>query len=141
VKHKNYTERRDELNETVTDFLSRISFDSSYMPKVLDKIDEIWKERSREIESKKLTLQKEIESLEETKNSIIKNIEKFIDFPEILKAKNEELVSINQKLNALRNEKIDDGNQKSKEGFIEFTKNILKHVSNMLQEEKNEESV
>jgi len=37
---------------------------------------------------------------------ILKNIEKFIDFPEILKTKNEELISINQKLTSLKNKNL-----------------------------------
>lgn len=141
LKHKNYTERRDELNETMIDFLSRVTFNPMYMKKVLDKIDEIWGQRIHEIEREKISYQKEISDLEESKMLIVRNIEKFIDFPEILKTKNEELTNINQKLTSLKTQKPKYDNDRSKEDFIEFTKNILKHISKMLQEEKNEESV
>ncbi len=123
------------------DFLSRVTFNPMYMKKVLDKIDEIWGQRIHEIEREKISYQKEISDLEESKMLIVRNIEKFIDFPEILKTKNEELTNINQKLTSLKTQKPKYDNDRSKEDFIEFTKNILKHISKMLQEEKNEESV
>lgn len=141
LKHKNYTERRDEVNETMIDFLSRVSFSPLYMKKVLDEIDAIWNQRIHEIEREKLNYQKEIEILEESKMLILKNIEKFIEFPEILKTKNEELVNINQKLTSLKTQKPKHETNKNKYEFIEFSKNILKHISNMLQKEKSEESV
>ncbi len=123
------------------DFLSRVSFSPLYMKKVLDEIDAIWNQRIHEIEREKLNYQKEIEILEESKMLILKNIEKFIEFPEILKTKNEELVNINQKLTSLKTQKPKHETNKNKYEFIEFSKNILKHISNMLQKEKSEESV
>lgn len=140
-KHKNYTERRDEVNSTIISFLSHVSFNDTYMPKLLDAIDNLWNEKKHEIESKKHLNLDEVLRLEEAKQHITKNIEKFIEFPEILKEKNIELANINAKLNALKSEKFLDESEKEKQSFIEFTKNIFKHIGNTLEKGKTEESM
>ncbi len=141
IKHKNYTERRDELNETVINFLSHVSLNKDYMPKFLDKIDEVWNERKHEIERERANTKQEIGELEQARVGISANIEKFIDYPEILKTKNDELKEINRKIESLKSQRFVDETEKEKSAFIDFTQNILKHISNMLQEEKSIESV
>lgn len=111
------------------------------MPKFLDKIDEVWNERKHEIERERTNTQQEIEVLEQARISITANIEKFIDYPEILKTKNDELKEINRKIESLKSQRFVDETEKEKSAFIDFTKNILKHISNMLHEEKSIESV
>ena len=76
---------------------------------------------------------------EEAKTKLIRNIEKILDFPELLKAKNEELKGLNNKIESLKNNKISGECEKNQDDFLTFSKNIFKHINKLLQDEKSDE--
>ena len=64
-----------------------------------------------------------------------------MDFPEILKIKNDELREIAKKLSIMKDRKIMNEHDKSKEEILSLAKNVFKHLSKAIYEEKNEERI
>lgn len=140
-KHKTYTVRRDDLNETVIDFLSKIEYDKEVYILFKHIVEDVWNSEKSTLECQKQDQKQNIEKLEISKDTLLKNIEKFMDFPEILKAKNDELAKLSKQIQILKNTKIDNTHDKSKEDFLSFSKSIFTQTSKVLQQEKNEERV
>jgi DNA invertase Pin-like site-specific DNA recombinase len=138
-KHKTYTVRRDNMHETMSDFISRLKFDKKAFDLFKRVVAEVWNERKNEIKSEKKDHLEMLRKTEEAKTKLIRNIEKILDFPELLKAKNEELKGLNNKIESLKNSKISGECEKNQDDFLTFSKNIFKHINKLLQDEKSEE--
>ena len=141
IKHKNYTIRREELNETMQDFLSRMEYNYDVFSLFRRMVEEVWSEKSWEIESEVEDHKRAVLELEEKRETLIKNIDKVMDFPEILKIKNDELREITKKLSIMKDRKIMNEHDKSKEEILSLAKNVFKHLSKAIYEEKNEERI
>ncbi len=141
MKHKTYTVKRDVLNETVIDFLSNIEYDREVYELFRHVVADVWHNEKSDLVSKKEDQIRSIEKLEVSKATLLKNIEKFMEFPEILKAKNDELATISKQIQILKNTKIDTSHDKSQQDFLVFSKGIFTQTSRVLQQEQNEERV
>ena len=127
------------MHETMSDFISRLKFDKKAFDLFKRVVAEVWNERKNEIKSEKKDHLEMLRKTEEAKTKLIKNIEKILDFPELLKAKNEELKGLNNKIESLKNNKISGEYEKNQDDFLTFSKNIFKHINKLLQDEKSEE--
>jgi hypothetical protein len=123
------------------DFLSRIEYDYDVYSLFRRMVEEVWSEKSGEIESEEEDHKRAILELEEKKETLIRNIDKIMDFPEILKVKNEELKEIMKKLSTMKGRKILNEHDKSKEEILSLSKNVFKHLSEAIYNEKNEERI
>ena len=123
------------MHETMSDFISRLKFDKKAFDLFKRVVAEVWNERKNEIKSEKKDHLEMLRKTEEAKTKLIKNIEKILDFPELLKAKNEELKGLNNKIESLKNNKISGECEKNQDDFLTFSKNIFKHINKLLQDE------
>jgi site-specific DNA recombinase len=126
-KHKTYTVRRDNMHETMSDFISRLKFDKKAFDLFKRVVAEVWNERKNEIKSEKKDHLEMLRKTEEAKTKLIRNIEKILDFPELLKAKNEELKGLNNKIESLKNSKISGECEKIRMIFLPSQKHFQTH--------------
>jgi hypothetical protein len=136
-KHKNYWLRRDEINSFIIEYFSKLKFDKQSL-KYCDLIaEEIYKEREQEHIEKNKLIDKNITKLEDEKKVITENIHNIIAYPELLKAQNEKVEDIKQKIEQYRAEKVNNCEKLWLEKFKSYNRTILEHLDKLvLQRDK-----
>ncbi len=137
VKHKTYSIKKAEVNEYIEKFFASINIEDSILGLFKEISKEVYNERKSEISGDKELYIEKIKWLKKLKEKIIDNIEKLIDFPILLKAKNEELENIEKEVKDLKSKCNNIKENINLKDFQKYSINVIKHLDKLvLQKEK-----
>ena len=136
-KHKNYSLKQKEVNDKMLWIFKWIKINKDII-KLFEIIsEEVYNERKWEIKSNKELYEIKITWLLDLKKQILKNIDKVIDFPLMLKEKNLELENIIKEIKELENKCNNIELDINLKDFKKYSLNLIKHIEILaLQKEK-----
>jgi len=141
AKHKQYSLRRDEVNNTIVKTFSKINFDK----KALELIDiittKIYNDRKNENVEKASNIVSKIKELRIKQNTITSNISNLIKFPDLLEAQNNELQEIKIEINKLEIQQKERGEKFWLERFKNASNKILTHLDTLVLQKENPEII
>lgn len=136
-KHKNYYLRRDETNEYIVNLFSELKFDKNLIRLFNHISKEVFEDRKNiNIDDRKQVLQN-IKELESKKDLILTNIQKFINYPDLLEAQNQELLKIKEEINQLEIKKEKVWKTMWLKRFQDCSKKILEHLDKLVIQREN----
>jgi Resolvase, N terminal domain len=137
MKHKTYSLKRDIVHKKIKEVFWNIKINNDILI-LYDKIaKEIFETRKQELQEEKQNYNKQYQALEKKEIEIIGNINKIIDFPLILRAKNEELEVIKIEKIKLENKSKEIISTTSLDKFLYYSKQVITHLDKLaLQKEK-----
>ena len=139
VKHKTYTIKRDESHEKINTIFNSVKINDDVLKAYDVLLKEVYEERKQELRNDSENYDKSIKELEIQEKNIIANINKIIDFPELLESQNKELQNIkSEKLN-IELKRKNAWNMSSLSKYSHYGKLLLSHINKLaLQTDKPE---
>jgi len=139
VKHKNYSLRQKEVNKSIKELFTKCNINEDIIELFKIISEEVYKERKEELYNNKELYLEKIKWLKKSEIKIIENIDKVIDYPSLLKAKNKELEDIKSEIGRLKSKYNNIKEDININAFKKYSINIIKHIDKLvLQIEKPE---
>ena len=139
IKHKNYSLRRDEVNNEIINIFSNLNFNKDAL-KLINLITErVYKIRKNENIEKENNIHKKIISLKAEQDIITKNITNLLPYPDLLKSQNEKLQELKTDIKLFKIKEKKYSEKFWLERFKKYSNKILTHLDKLvLQKEKPE---
>jgi len=139
VKHPTYSIRQDEAHKTINNILKDLDIKADALMMYEELSKKIFQEKKIELKKYTKTYKEQLKELNKKEIEILDNIDKVIDYPQILEKKNKELEDIKTskyKLELKRNEK---DNTSSLDRFLYYSKQVITHIDKLaIQKEEPE---
>ena len=133
-KHSTYSLKRNEVHKTLQQVFTNTTFSSSTL-KLYDKIiAEVYNERISEHQDNIVDYKKHMKNLYVKEAKILSDIDKVIDYPHLLKAKNTELEEIKLEIKNLLWKTDELENPVSLEKFQYYCKKLIQHLDKLVEQ-------
>jgi len=131
MRHKTYSLKRANVHKKVEKVFWSIKINHHVLDLYEDIAKEVFEERKQELQEEKQDYAKSYKSLEKQEKEIIENIGKVIDFPILLKAKNDELEAIKSKKTKIENKSNEVTSTTSLDKFLYYSKQVITHLDKL----------
>lgn len=139
AKHPNYSIRQKEAHKTINDIFKEINIRDNAFNLYEELSKRIFNEKKTELKNNTKSYDEQLKELDKKESEILDNIDKVINYPQILEKKNkelEEIKSLKYKLELKRNEK---DNTSSLDKFLYYSKQVITHIDKLaIQKEEPE---
>ncbi|MFK7779772.1 MAG: recombinase family protein [Candidatus Gracilibacteria bacterium] len=141
IKHKNYTIRRDESHNQIEEIFKNIKIENEGF-KLFDEIsEEIYIENKEKFKENIIDYNKNLQELNKKEKSIIDSIDKVINFPILLEAKNKELEDIKSEKYKVELKKEGGETTTSLDKFRYHSKRVITHIEELALQKENPELI
>ncbi len=134
IKHKTYSEKRNDVHHNLKRVFRSIKIDNSVLKLYDSIIESVYNERTEEISINKVSYSNNLRELYTKEKNIIRDIDKVIDYPLLLKAKNTELEDLKKEIISVLWKKDEDENIMTLEKFKHYCKTIFKHLDKLIEQ-------
>lgn len=141
AKHKNYSLRRDEVNDEVVDIFAKLNFDKQWLEVINIITDNIYNNRKDDHIEKSNNIQKAIKELKIKEKTITKNAINLAPYKDLLKATNEELQEIKWEIKKLTIKQKERWERFWLERFKNSSNKILTHLDKLVLQKENPEII
>ena len=139
-RHPLYSVPKSEAHEIIESMLKRVKMSNSALKLFEEASKEVFQEQTQNFKNNKNIYKQQIKELNNKESNILNNIDKIINFPTILEAKNkevEEIKLLREKLEIKINQKPINNDYFNK--FLHYSKQALEHLDKLaMQKEKPE---
>ena len=139
VKHSTYSIKQSEAHNTITSTMKELKIQNSAFEVYKIASRKLFKERQLELEKNTKTYWQQITELNKQEQKIISDIDKVIDYPSLLDAKNKELENIKSLKYKLELKKNEKHSSSSLDKFLYYSKEVITHIDKLaIQKEEPE---
>lgn len=131
IKHINYSLKREETHEKIIRSFRSLKINNDIL-NLYEKVSkEVYEERKKELEEETIDYKKYLKNLIAKESEILDNIDKVINFPILLEAKNKELENIKLEKYKLELKSNEVENTTSIDKFIDYSKKVITHLDKL----------
>ena len=141
IKHKNYSLRRDEINDEIVDIFNSIKFDKEILELFNFISEKVYENIQHEDIQKNNYLSDKINELKTKKTNITSNIGNLLDYPDLLKAQNTELQTIKFEIKKLKFKQKEKLEVLWLEKFKKSSQKILTHLDKLVLQKETPEVI
>jgi len=141
TKHKNYTIQRKKVNDTLKWIFKSYKPNKEILTLFEIITEEVFINRKSELADSKIIYQNNIKKLKDKKSDIINNIDKVINFPTLLEAKNKELEDIEDQIGSFESKSENINNDINIDTFIRYSLSAIKHLDKLALQKDNPEFI
>jgi len=141
VKHKSYIIKRDESHIKIAEIFKSIKFENESL-ELFDKISEnVYQANINQLKGQIIDYEHNLQKLNHKEKSILESIDKVIDFPILLEAKNKELEEIKSQKYKVELKKEWWEITTSLEKFKYYSKKLIQHIDKLALQRENPELI
>lgn len=141
VKHKNYSLKQKEVNETIIDLFSSININNDLLKLFEEISEEVYNNRKDELINNKQLYSERIKWLKKLEEVKLQRIEKVIDFPIMLKALNIELEDIKAQVIELEYKHENIKEDINIDTFKRYSIDLIKHIDKIVQQREKPDMI
>ena len=141
ARHKNYKVDQNELNSIVANYIKSIKPDQKIVDCYNDILDYMLEIREKEIKETSDRKTAEIINLKRKHRTVLDNIDKYSEYPEILESKNKELEDMKIEITYLENNFWNDKNTFNKEEFKQISNIAITHLDKLAMKREKPELI
>ena len=141
IKHKNYSLKQQEVNESIMSLFCWIDIDSDVLKLFEEISEEVYNNRKIELVNDKELYLERIKGLRSLANIKIQKVDKVIDFPILLQALNKELEDIKIQINDLEYKSNNIKDDMNIDSFKKYSINLIKHIDKIVQQRENPDMI
>jgi hypothetical protein len=129
--------KRDDVHHTISTILHdiKINNDTIKLYEFISK--QVFEEHTNEFQNNIKTYEEQIKELNKREKEIINNIDKIINFPTILEAKNKEIEDIKIQKEKLEEKKNNKPSNTNLDKFLYYSKNVMEHLDKLALKREN----
>lgn len=140
VNKKNESYKQEYFESEIIKYLTELKIDNEgWLNLFMELLDSIWEERKIELNSYNTNLAKELSRLRFEEKRIIQEVSAFINYPEILRAKDEELKDIGTKIINIESQLWKDENTVSLDGIKTHWKKLIENIGKIASNTRDHE--
>jgi hypothetical protein len=141
IKHKNYSLRRDDINNEIVKVFSSIKFDNEIIELFNFISEKVYESRKNEGIEKNNYILNNIKELKEKEQFILSGVSKLINYPDLLEDQNNKLQEIKAEINKLKRKQKEKWEQLWLARFKQCSHKILTHLDLLVQQRENPEII
>lgn len=141
AKHSTYTVKREDSHNKILNLFKLTYIDKETLSIFNELCKEVFQEQEQINSKNLLTLEKNIEELNRREKEIFDSIEKFVNYPAILEAKNKEIEDIKIEKYKIKEELENSEINVKLQDFRKYATKLITHLDQLAKQKENQQLI